>query len=179
MIEATEKESLELAIIENVQRADLNPIEEALGYEQLLNDFGYSQSDLASAIGKSRSYLANSLRLLKLPDEARKLVADGVLSAGHARALLSVENPDETARLAVEKGLSVREVEKLAQANKRSQEQGAGEASPSDPNTRALEKELTDSLGLPVSLRVQGEKGSISVSFNSFDQLDLILNKLR
>lgn len=180
VLQATDQEMLELAIIENVQRADLNPIEEALGYEQLINEFGYSQADLAGAIGKSRSYLANALRLLKLPEDARKLVSEGALSAGHARALLSLENPDETARLAVQKGLSVRELEKLAQNNKKQQlKEKSSSSQKADPNTNALEKELIDTLGLPVSLRVQGEKGSVSISFNTLDQLDLILNKLR
>jgi ParB family chromosome partitioning protein len=178
VVQATDKETLELAIIENVQRSDLNPIEEALGYDQLINDFGYSQSELASAIGKSRSYLANALRLLRLPDETKKFVADGALSAGHARALLSVENPEETARLAVQKGLSVREVEKLGKSNKKGQD-SVPRGVKADPNKDALEKELIDILGLPVSLRVQGEKGSVSISFNSLDQLDLILSKLR
>ena len=180
VVQASDQEMLELAIIENVQRADLNPIEEALGYEQLINEFGYSQADLAGAIGKSRSYLANALRLLKLPDDARKLVAEGALSAGHARALLSLENPGDMARLAVQKGLSVRELEKHAQDNKK---QRANLNSPNpikaDPNTNALEKELIDTLGLPVSLRVQGERGCVSISFNTLDQLDLILSKLR
>jgi ParB family transcriptional regulator, chromosome partitioning protein len=180
VVRATDKESLEIAIIENVQRSDLNPIEEALGYEQLINEFGYTQSDLASSIGKSRSYLANALRILKLPEDTRKLVAEGALSAGHARALLSTENPEATARLAVEKGLSVRDLEKIAQSGKKQQEKiGRLNAREADPNTNALEKELIDTLGLPVSLRVQGEKGSVSISFNTLDQLDLILSKLR
>lgn len=180
IVQASDKETLELAIIENVQRADLNPIEEALGYEQLINDFGYTQTDLASAIGKSRSHLANALRLLKLPEDVRKLVSEGSLSAGHARALLSVEDPEQTAKFAVQKGLSVRELEKLAQSNKKKQEDPKlAQPLNADPNTFQLEKELIDTLGLPVSLRVQGDKGSVTITFNNLDQLDLILSRLR
>lgn len=180
IVEASDKETLELAIIENVQRSDLNPIEEALGYEQLINDFGYSQMELASSIGKSRSYLANSLRLLKLPEAARKLVSEGALSAGHARALLAVENPEETARLAVDKGLSVRDIERLAQSSKKPQTiNGTNSSRSDDPNTRALEKDLTDALGLPVTLQVSGEQGSLVISFKTLDQLDLVIGRLK
>ena len=116
VLEATDQQSLELAIVENVQRADLNPIEEAKGYDQLIQEFGYTQNDLARIIGKSRSHVANTLRLSNLPDGVKLLLADGSLSAGHARALLSVRNPDAVASRVVAQGLSVREVEKLAQA---------------------------------------------------------------
>jgi len=120
------------------------------------------------------------MRLLKLPDAARKLVSEGALSAGHARALLAVENPDETARLAVDKGLSVRDIERMAQNSKKTQtSNNANTPRSDDPNTRALEKDLTDALGLPVTLQVLGEQGSLIVSFKTLDQLDLIIRKLK
>ena len=110
-----DKTALEIAIVENVQRADLNPLEEALGYEQLIAEYGYTQNDLGEIIGKSRSHVANSLRLLKLPDPVRDLLAAGSLSAGHARALVSTPDPASLARTIVAKGMSVRDAEKLAQ----------------------------------------------------------------
>src|SRR5436305_6111414 len=115
LIEADEKAALEIAVIENVQRTDLNALEEAMGYEQLGNEFGYSQGDLARIIGKSRSHIANTLRLLNLPTLSRRMLAEGLLSAGHARALLSVADPDAIAKRIVEQGMTVRDVERIAQ----------------------------------------------------------------
>ncbi len=182
--EADDREALELAIIENVQRADLNAIEEAKGYERLGSEFGYSQSDVAKIIGKSRSHVANTLRLLNLPESAKALVRDGAISAGHARALLAVENPEAVARRIVEEGLTVRDVEALAQAA-----QQAGDASESRPsrkpksekdaNTRALEKTLCDALGMAVEIKNQGERGEIRIRFQSLDQLDAVCRMLR
>lgn len=180
--EVDDKEALELAIIENVQRADLNAIEEAKGYERLGGEFGYSQNDIAKIIGKSRSHVANTLRLLNLPDAAKALVRDGAISAGHARALLAVDNPEVVARRIVEEGLTVRDVEALAQG----QQAGAGKEAAGarkprqdkDPNTRALEKTLGDSLGMTVEIRNQGERGEIRVRYESLDQLDAICRML-
>ncbi|MFN3890020.1 MAG: ParB/RepB/Spo0J family partition protein [Beijerinckiaceae bacterium] len=181
VIEASDRETLELAIIENVQRADLNPIDEALGYEQLINQFQYTQADLARVIGKSRSHVANTLRLLNLPENARKLVTDGALSAGHARALLALPDPEATARRAIAEGLTVRDLEKMAQETS-----SPGQARPvrsrsadKDPNIRALERDLSDELGLAVTIESQGESGRLSVTFKTLEQLDLILNRLR
>lgn len=115
VVEADDRVALEIAIIENVQRADLNPLEEAAGYEQLIAEFNYSQNDLAQVIGKSRSHVANTLRLTKLPASIKKLVNEGILSAGHARALLSVADPEAVARKIIEEGLTVRDVERIAQ----------------------------------------------------------------
>jgi ParB/RepB/Spo0J family partition protein len=144
VVEVGDREALELAIVENVQRADLNALEEAMGYEQLANEFSYSQNDLARIIGKSRSHIANTLRLLKLPEGAKKYLAEGAISAGHARALLTMPDADAVARKIVDRGLTVRDVEKLAQdaqepktrSPARVKDEGA------DADTRALEKAL-------------------------------------
>ncbi len=159
--EADDKEALELAIIENVQRADLNAIEEAKGYERLGAEFGYSHSEIAKIIGKSRSHVANTIRLLNLPEEARRLVGEGAISAGHARALLSVSDPAAVARRIVEQGLTVREVERLAQAQSESpSRKGRHHArAEKDADTRAIEKTLSDALGLKVAIHHRGELG--------------------
>jgi len=183
VIEADDRTSLELAIVENVQRADLNPIEEAAGYERLIAEFTYSQTDLATIIGKSRSHVANTLRLLKLPDAVRAMLESGELSAGHARALLSVRDPETVAKRIVERGLNVRDVERLARDD-------AGEASEApaprsrkarekDPDTRALEQALEDVLGLSVSIDHKGRGGDLKIRYGSLDQLDVLCRRLR
>jgi ParB family chromosome partitioning protein len=178
--EADDREALELAIIENVQRADLNAIEEARGYERLGVEFGYSQSDLAKIIGKSRSHVANTLRILNLPEASRRLVSEGAISAGHARALLAVANPDAIARRVVEEGLTVRDVEHLAQV-----ESGASaEARPRKPrvekdaDTIAIEKMLTDALGLKVAIQHRGESGELRIRYATLEQLDGLCRRL-
>ncbi|BDV32687.1 ParB/RepB/Spo0J family partition protein [Methylocystis iwaonis] len=182
--EADDKEALELAIIENVQRADLNAIEEAKGYERLGAEFSYSQSDIAKIIGKSRSHVANTMRLLNLPEGAKMLVQDGKISAGHARALLAVENPEAVARQIVEQGLTVRDVEAMSQAQTNAQSpandsDGGKKPRPEkDANTRALEKSLGDSLGMAVEIKNQGERGEIRIRYQSLDQLDAICRLL-
>lgn len=182
--EADDKEALELAIIENVQRADLNAIEEAKGYERLGAEFGYSQSDIAKIIGKSRSHVANTMRLLNLPEGAKALVQDGKISAGHARALLAVENPEAVARQIVEQGLTVRDVEAMSQAQANAQsaandsDVGKRPRPEKDANTRALEKSLGDSLGMAVDIKNQGERGEIRIRYLSLDQLDAICRLL-
>lgn len=183
--EADDKEALELAIIENVQRADLNAIEEAKGYERLGAEFGYSQNDIAKIIGKSRSHVANTLRLLNLPESARELVRDGKISAGHARALLAVQNPEAVARRILEEGLTVRDVEALGQAAQAGAAgpEGAPETSKKpraekDANTRALEKTLADALGMMVDIRNSGDRGEVRIRYQSLDQLDAICRLL-
>lgn len=182
--EADDKEALELAIIENVQRADLNAIEEAKGYERLGAEFGYSQSDIAKIIGKSRSHVANTMRLLNLPEGAKALVQDGKISAGHARALLALENPEAVARQIVEQGLTVRDVEAMSQAQANAQsaandaDAGKRPRPEKDANTRALEKSLGDSLGMAVDIKNQGERGEIRIRYQSLDQLDAICRLL-
>jgi ParB family transcriptional regulator, chromosome partitioning protein len=179
VVEADDRQSLEIAIIENVQRADLNALDEAGGYERLIEEFGYSQQELARIIGKSRSHLANTMRLLKLPDEAKQYLVSGEISAGHARALLSVPHPEKIARQIVEEGLTVRDVERLAQ------ETGAatlktGRAQPEkDSDTRALEKLLTDLLGLNVKISHRNDAGDIRIHYKSMEQLDLLCKRLQ
>jgi ParB family chromosome partitioning protein len=182
LIEADEKAALEIAVIENVQRADLNALEEAMGYEQLGNEFGYSQGDLARIIGKSRSHIANTLRLLKLPTLSRRMLAEGHLSAGHARALLSVSDPDAVAKRIVEQGLSVRDVERITQQET---ENSAGRTKTKttrrekDADTRALEKDLSNALGLAVSIDVRGECGEVRIRYKDLEQLDALCGRLK
>lgn len=182
--EVADKQALELAIIENVQRADLNSIEEALGYQQLIDEYDYSQNDLAQVIGKSRSHVANTLRLLKLPKDVQTLVNEGSLSAGHARTLVTAENPSQIARLIVEKGLSVRQAEELAQGVHEAK--SAGDKNPSagkqekSADIRALEQRLEDSLGLRIDLRHgHKEKGELRIKYSSLDQLDEVCKRLQ
>lgn len=172
--------ALELAIIENVQRADLNPIEEALGYQQLIDQHGYTQNDLATVIGKSRSHVANTLRLLKLPEQVHAMVTEGALSAGHARSLITAENPVAVAERIVRDGLSVRQAEALAQA-------GGQPAKPArsrtpvekDADTRALEKMVSDALGVRVEIAHRDNGGDIKIRYSTLDQLDDICRKLQ
>lgn len=177
--EADDKEALELAIIENVQRADLNAIEEAKGYERLGAEFGYAHGEIAKIIGKSRSHIANTIRLLNLPEAAKKLVSEGAISAGHARALLAVADPAAMARRIVEQGLTVRDVERLAQAQAKKIRPSKHSARVAkDADTRAIEKSLSDALGLRVELRPNGEKGEVRISYQSLDQLQSICRLL-
>ncbi len=169
-----DSEVLEIAIIENIQRADLNPVEEAQGYRQLMDRFGHTQEKLAEALGKSRSHIANLMRLLNLPDEILGYLRDGKLSAGHARALVVLEDPIPLARRAVAQGMSVRDVEKAAK-EPRSPIKRPGAAAPSkDADTRALEGELSANLGMAVVIDTKpGEEGgSLTIRFRSLDQLD-------
>ncbi|ANL36345.1 ParB/RepB/Spo0J family partition protein [Rhizobium phaseoli] len=176
-----DKTALEIAIVENVQRADLNPLEEALGYEQLIAEYGYTQNDLGEIIGKSRSHVANSLRLLKLPDPVRDLLAAGSLSAGHARALVSTPDPASLARTIVAKGMSVRDAEKLAQNNIKAQsepQQPAMRRDQKDSDTLALERTLSDALGLDVSINHKTSGGQIKIAYKSLEQLEEICRLL-
>ena len=181
--EADDKEALEIAIIENVQRADLNAIEEAKGYERLAAEFGYSQSEIAKIIGKSRAHVANTLRLLNLPEATRKLLSDGAISAGHGRALLAVDHPDAVARRIVEEGLTVRDIESLGKAprapeTKSAKSPAAKPAAEKDADTRAMEKLLSDALGMKVAIHHQGEGGEISVRYETLDQFDALCRLL-
>jgi ParB family chromosome partitioning protein len=176
-----DKTALEIAIVENVQRADLNALEEALGYEQLIAEYGYTQNDLGEIIGKSRSHVANSLRLLKLPDPVRDLLAAGSLSAGHARALVSTSDPASLARTIVAKGMSVRDAEKLAQNNIKAQsepQQAALRRDQKDSDTLALERTLSDALGLEVAINHKSSGGQIKISYKSLEQLEEICRLL-
>jgi ParB family chromosome partitioning protein len=176
--EVDDKEALELAIIENVQRVDLNPLEEAQGYEQLIEQFSYTQQDLAQVIGKSRSHVANTLRLLKLPREVRDMVTNGQLTAGHARTLITAEDPAAVAREIVERGLSVREAEALSQRG------ASKEGAPKKPSTHlerdadlmALEKRLSDAIGLKVAVAAKKDgSGTVQIGYRTLEQLDTVL----
>ncbi len=168
-----DSEVLELAIIENVQRADLNPVEEAQGYRQLMDRFGHTQERLAEGLGKSRSHIANLLRLLTLPEEVLGYLRDGRLSAGHARALVVLDNPVALARRVVAEGLSVREVEKLAKAAPGPAERKAArKPTAKDADTRALEGELTANLGMKVTIEHKDGAGVVSIRFASLEELD-------
>ncbi|MFG1401230.1 ParB/RepB/Spo0J family partition protein [Xanthobacter sediminis] len=178
VLELTDREALEIAIIENVQRADLNPVEEAQGYESLMAEFAYTQSDLAKVIGKSRSHIANTLRLLKLPAEVKIYLEDGRLTAGHARALVGQEHPEQIARQVVEKGLNVRDVEALVKAGAEDIRPKAPRESAKSADVRALEKRLSDALGLGVSLESRGEGGELRIRYASLEQLDDLCRRL-
>jgi len=181
VVEADDRQALELAIIENVQRADLNPLEEARGYESLLTQFGYTQADLSRVVGKSRSHVANTLRLSRLPDSVKSLLSEGKLSAGHGRALLAVADPEGIAKRVLAQGLTVRDVERLAQREVEDAETGVSPRPrpEKDADTRALEKALGDILGLPVSIDHRREGGALTVRYRSLEQLDALCRRLR
>jgi ParB family transcriptional regulator, chromosome partitioning protein len=173
--------ALELAIVENVQRTDLNPVEEALGYQQLMDEHHYTQADLAQVIGKSRSHVANTLRLLKLPEIIRDMLVSGELSAGHARTLVTAEEPTGLARRIVEEGLSVRQAEALAQLPASSHARDARHKVPSekDPDTLALEKLLSDVTGLRVAISHREKGGEVRIAYRTLDQLDELCRRLK
>jgi ParB family transcriptional regulator, chromosome partitioning protein len=179
-VEVSDSDALELAIIENVQREDLNPIEEAQGYHALTNEFKRSQEDVAKIVGKSRSHVANMMRLTKLPAEVQAYIALGQLSAGHARALIGVPDPLAAAKRIVEEGLNVRQAEALAH------EEGVPERKPQkarrsggkDPDTVALEKRVSDALGLSVSVNHRDPGGTVQINYRSLDQLDEVMRRL-
>ncbi|MEO4043861.1 ParB/RepB/Spo0J family partition protein [Hoeflea sp. CAU 1731] len=167
-----DRTALELAIVENVQRSDLNPIDEAEGYRQLISEHGYTQNDLGDIIGKSRSHVANTLRLLKLPQKVRDMLGRGDLSAGHARAIASTSSPERLAEQIVRKGLSVREAERMAQKDGEASVDPRPKQPPKDPDTVALEKMLGDHLGLNVSISHKENGGFLRVDYKTLDQLD-------
>ncbi|MFM7084898.1 MAG: ParB/RepB/Spo0J family partition protein [Hyphomicrobium sp.] len=170
----SDQEVLEFGIIENVQRSDLNAIEEAVGYKDLIERFAYSQDQVSEIIGKSRSYIANTLRLLKLPISVQDFVQKGVLSAGHARALVGREDAAEIAKKIIEFNLNVRDVEALVQADDKKDKINSKKKSRNkDTDTRAFEKELSNTLGLSVEIKKGAkESGSLIIKFNTFDQLE-------
>ena len=180
--DVNDRTALELAIIENVQRTDLNPVEEALGYQQLIDDHGYTQADLGNVIGKSRSHVANTLRLLKLPDVIRDMLVDGALSAGHARTLVTAQDPAGLAKQIVEEGLSVRQAEALAQmpaGGTPPKAKPAQGGSDKDADTLALEKLMTDTIGMIVTIEHNGKGGAIRVNYRSLEQLDELCRRLK
>jgi ParB family chromosome partitioning protein len=175
-----DRTALEIAIVENVQRSDLNPLEEALGYDQLIAEHGYTQNDLGEIIGKSRSHVANSLRLLKLPEPVRDMLAAGSLSAGHARALITTSDPASLARTIIARGMSVRDAEKLAQNDIKAQSEPAivSKAEQKDSDTLALERTLSDSLGLDVKINHKNGAGQIKIGYRTLEQLEEICRLL-
>lgn len=167
-------EVIEIAIIENIQRADLNAVEEALGFRQLMDRFGHTQEKLAESLGKSRSHIANLLRLLTLPDEVLAYLREGKLTAGHARTLVTAENPAALARQIIAKGLSVRQAEKLAKGGTEKRESVSVSKGEKDADTKALELDLSANLGMKVTVDHNAGKASgvLSIAYDSLDQLD-------
>lgn len=178
--DVSDREALEIAIIENVQRQDLNPLEEAYGYDQLITEFDYTQNDLAGVIGKSRSHVANTLRLLKLPEPVKQYLTEGALTAGHARALIVAPDPAALAKRIVEEGLTVRSAEALAQSVITEPQGRAKTPKPDkDADTRALEKQLSDALGLAVEISHKPNgSGELRIRYKSLEQLDEIARRL-
>jgi len=174
--ELNDSETLEIAILENVQRSDLNPVEEAAGYKALMDRFGHTQEDVSQAVGKTRVHVANTVRLLTLPEEVQGLVIDGKLTAGHARAVMAAEDPAALARRVVAEGLNVRQAEALAKAP-------AEKAPPKvrtgkDVNTLDLEKRLSEALGLGVEIIDRDGSGEVRVKYRALEQLDFVCRRL-
>jgi ParB family transcriptional regulator, chromosome partitioning protein len=176
-----DRTALELAIIENVQRADLNAVEEAQGYQQLIDEHNYTQADLGNVIGKSRSHVANTLRLLKLPEVIRDLLVDGTLSAGHARTLVTAADPAGLAKRIVEGGLSVRQAEALAQQPQPGapKTRTPPQAAEKDADTLALEKLLSNVTGLNVAISHKEKGGEVRIAYRTLDQLDDLCRRLQ
>ena len=172
--ELADAEALEIAIIENVQRADLNPIEEAAAYDELMSRFGRTQEEVAKDVGKSRPHVANTLRLLKLPESVKALLREGKLTAGHGRTLLGAADPESAAREILAGGMTVRQAEQRSKIKLR-----PGGKPPVDPNTKALEASISNQLGLKVQIIHKGDKGGeIRISYRSLEQLDEVARRL-
>jgi ParB family chromosome partitioning protein len=180
--EFTDKEALEVALVENLQRQDLSPLEEADGYRRLVDEFSHTQEELAKAVGKSRSHVANMMRLLALPEPIKAMVEAKQISAGHARALLTAADPLALAREVVDKQLNVRQTEKLA-AGEAKAKSASGGGRPAagghkDADTAALERDLAELLGVRVTLTPMGKGGELTIHYGSLEQLDDILSRL-
>jgi len=185
LVEANDAQALEFAIIENVQRTDLNPIEEASGYLALMDDFNRTQDDVAKIVGKSRPHIANTIRLLRLPEPVKQMVRTGKISAGHARLLVGQANAERIANEIIDKGWSVRDLEEdmrkdvAAQVDDlRRKVKGSSVGSPKSADTRALEKRLSDALGLKVGVDHRGDGGTLRIKYRNLEQLDAVLRKL-
>jgi len=180
-VEVTDSAALEIAIIENVQRSDLNAMEEAQGYHALATEYKHSADDIAKLVGKSRSHVANMMRLTRLPDQVQAYIAEGKLSAGHARALINLPDPAAAAKRIVEEGLNVRQTEALAHEEgvpERKPQKTRGAATAKDSDTIALEKRVSDVLGLKVSVDHRNPGGTVQIRYKDLDQLDEILRRL-
>jgi ParB family chromosome partitioning protein len=174
--------TLEVAIVENVQREDLSAVEEADAYHRLMEDFSHTQEDVARLVGKSRSHVANTLRLLALDARVKKLVEEGALSAGHARTLIGVDGAYEKAKKIIEKNLSVRQAEQLAKKSSSTSAAGTKKSAtvkPKDVDTLALERDLSNLLGLKVSVEGDGAKGELRIAYDDLDQLDFVIDRLK
>jgi ParB family chromosome partitioning protein len=180
--EFTDREALEVALVENLQRQDLTPLEEADGYRRLIDEFSHTQEELAKALGKSRSHVANMMRLLGLPDPIKEMMGQGKLTVGHARALLTAADPLALARQVVEGNLNVRQTERLAQEEAKAKGGKATHGRPpghaKDADTAALERDLTDLLGVRVTIKPLGKGGELTVHYGSLEQLDDVLSRL-
>jgi ParB family transcriptional regulator, chromosome partitioning protein len=172
----SDREALELALLENVQRQDLTPLEEADGYRRLIDEFGHTQEELARTLGKSRSHIANLIRLLGLPAPLRAMLDGGQLSAGHARALLGAHDPAPLARQVVARGLNVRQTEALVRNERQAIKLSSRK--PRDADTMALERDLSSRLGLPVRVQPKGTGGILSIAYRSLEQLDALIRRL-
>lgn len=176
----SDREALEVALVENLQRQDLSPLEEADGYRRLMEDFSHTQEELAKAVGKSRSHVANMIRLLALPDDVKTMLEKGELTAGHARALLTAADPQRLARDVVARALNVRQTEKLVNDEGKAKPSSGGRPANGgkDADIAALERDLTNSLGCKVSIRSLGKGGELTISYGSLEQLDDVLARL-
>jgi len=177
-LEATDAEALELAIIENVQRTDLNALEEAGGYQRLASEYGHGHEAIAHMVGKSRSHVSNTMRLLKLPETVKAYISAGEISAGAARMLVAASDPEGMARQIVERGLNVRQVEALAKERARKPEKSGTSGANKSADTAALERRLSDTLGLTVTLAERGNRGVLHIHFRSLDQLEDVVRRL-
>jgi ParB family chromosome partitioning protein len=176
--ELTDAETMEIALVENIQREDLNAIEEAEAYSRLIGEFGHTQEALARLVHKSRSHVANLLRLLDLPQPIRQMVIEGAIEMGHARALIGAPDAERLARTVAEKGLSVREAEKLARDAKPATKRKSGEGAFRDADIQALERQLGDVLGLNVKIAHGAKGGSLTLAYSTLDQLDMVCQRL-
>jgi ParB family chromosome partitioning protein len=178
--ELSDGEALEVALIENIQRADLNALEEARAYQQLMDQFAYTQQQLADSLGKSRSHIANTLRLQSLPAEIKGYIEEGRLTAGHARSLIAAENPAKLAQEIIELGLSVRDAEKLSRTNGgQPSYRSKGQTGRADPSTRALAQSLSDATGLKVEIDDKGKEGGrVVIHYKTLEQLDEMCRRL-
>jgi len=179
--EISDREALEFGLIENVQRQDLSPLEEAEGYRRLLDEFRHTQEDLAKIVGKSRSHIANMMRLLNLPAAVKQLIEKGELSAGHARALVTAKNPLELAERIIREGMNVRQAEALAKQEAENPQihKKKNATVAADANTVALEKDLSQATGLKVNIHAQGKAGSVTLHYQNLEQLDDLIKRLR
>lgn len=176
--ELSDRDTLELALIENLQRADLSALDEAQAFRRLVDEFGHTHDELAATIGKSRSHVANTLRLLLLPPAVQALVDDGRLSAGHARALIGHAEAERLAALVVDGGLSVRETEELVRREAARPRRTRGGDGAADPHVKEVEDRLTSSLGLEVGIRAKGKGGLLTIRYHDLDQLDGLIRRL-